>query len=89
MIKIEYIVGAGLVLLWLKGRNKQATNTQIKDTIPFGGNDVAWFENMQTRLDGFGLTAAGYANLAPGAQADPGHIGVKDAKFAPAWDGGL
>lgn len=87
MLKIEYIIGAGLVLLWLKGSKQQAQSTQLSDTIPKEGGDWADMGNMWTRLSGAGLSAPGYKNLAAGPLADPGKIGALNAGIMPGWNG--
>lgn len=87
-MKLEYILGAGLVLLWLRGNKKIAASTQVKDSIPTEGTD--WIGTAWDRLNGAqDLTAKGYPNLAAGAQADPGKVGQLSAGLSTGWDGTL
>ncbi|MFZ3221286.1 MAG: hypothetical protein WA174_14710 [Rhodoferax sp.] len=91
MIKIEYIIGAGLVLMWLKGRKKEVSSNQVQDTIASQqGSD--WIGSggmyaMWDRLNGTDLGAKGYPNLAAGPVADPGKVGQLNAGIKTQWDG--
>jgi hypothetical protein len=93
-VKLQYIIGAGLVLLWLRGAKKEAASTQHADTnalnaqgsdwIGAGGQFAAW-----DRLSGRDLTAPGYGNIAGGANADPGKIGTMQTGLQFDWAGNV
>lgn len=90
-MKFEYIIAAALAWFYLARGKKVGAADQLKDTIMAtqGGNDVRDDETMWSRLMGGGITAPGYPNIAPGAQADPGGAGRIAANLAPKWDGSL
>lgn len=80
------IGAAALVLLqWYKGQQITAAAKQVEDSVPRAGSD--WIGTMWDRLSGTDLVAPGYPNLAAGAVADPGKVGILDAKIAIGWDG--
>lgn len=93
MIKTEYIVAAVVAVMWLKGRKKEASDTQLQDTLASQkGSD--WIGSgglyaMWERLQGTDLVAKNYPNIAPGAQADPGKIGLLSTNILPGWDGSI
>ena len=93
MIKLEYIIGAGLVLLWMRGNKKQAASTQLQDTMSSQqGSDwigVGGLYDMWDRLSGSDLVVKGYPNLTNSAVADPGKIGTIQTGILPAWDGSI
>jgi hypothetical protein len=84
-MKAEYFIGAGLVLLFLRGHKKVATSNQVIDSIPTGGSDFQG--DMMARLSGADLTMPGYPNLFSGPLADPGKIGQASLSQSIAWDG--
>ena len=90
-MKIEYIIAGLLAFFYLTRGQKVAACNQLEATIAAtaGGNDVRPDESMWSRLMGGGITAPGYPNLAPGAQADPGGAGRIAANLSTKWDGSL
>jgi hypothetical protein len=92
-MKLEYFIGAGLVLLWLKGSRKKATDVQMADTIASQkGSDwigVGGLYDAWDRLSGADLKLESYPNLHVGAQADPGKIGTLQSGILAGWDGSM
>ena len=80
-------IGAFALFLFLRGKKKEAKRNQVEDSVPRSGTDFT--TDLWTQLNGGGLTAAGYPNIAPGAQADPGRIGQLQLGLMPSWNGTL
>lgn len=89
MIKLEYIVGAALVLMWMRGTKKAQQSTQLQDSMPLEGGNWQDMGDMWSRLNGQGMSASGYPNLASGPVADPGKVGILNAGLMPSWNGSL
>ena len=93
MIKLEYIIGAGVVLLWLKGRKKQQSETQQAETASSQrGSDwigVGGLYDMWDRLSGSDLLLKDYPNASGSVSADFSKVTRRDMGLAPAWDGSL
>ena len=94
MIKIEYIVGAVLVLLWARGTQAKKSTTQMEDTVASQqGSDwigAGGMLAMWDRLSGADLVVKNYRNIDPNsAQADPGKIGALQTGLAPSWNGSI
>lgn len=94
MIKTEYIIGAALVLLWMKGTKKAKSDNQLQDTMSSQqGSD--WIGSgglyaMWDRLSGSDLVAKGYPNIDPTtAVADPGRVGQLQTGLTVSWNGSL
>lgn len=94
-MKWQYVAaGVALVMLWGRGQQKKATNTQLVDTIASQqGSD--WIGSgglyaMWDRLSGSDLVAKNYPNIdASTAQADPGKVGMIKTGLVPGWNGSL
>ena len=93
MKHLYLIAGAVGVLFWAKGHSAQKSSTQVQDTVSSQkGSDwigAGGLYSMWDRLSGADLTAPGYANLQPGAQADPGKVGQLSTGLVAGWDGSM
>ena len=85
---MQYIIGAGLVIWWMRAHKAKQTDNQHMDTIASQqGSD--WIGTAWDRLSGADLIAKGYPNLSNGPTADPGKVGALNAGIMLGWDGTL
>lgn len=87
-MKTTYLIaGAVGVLLLIRAKRREEKSTQLADSVPRSGSD--FITDAWTQLNGGGMTAPGYPNIAPGANADPGKVGALSVLGAAMWDGSM
>lgn len=93
MIKLEYIAGALLLIVWARGTKSESEKNQIADTVASQrGSDwigAGGLYAMWDRLSSADLVLADYPNASGDVLPNYSKVNRREINLQPTWNGGI